>query len=138
MLTLINIFFIKKTKHKSYSWLFSYINHQRICDHRHYTLYLFIIIAYLLLDVTNATTNTTAAPQSIVGKVEDYVSNVLENYLRSSENSTASMNESLVQNTTSMLNRPLQMSDVRVIFSTILRLLAQVFLIVSYDKVFLR
>ncbi len=114
--------------------MFSYIKQnylQRICDQRYFTLYLFIIVAFLLLDVTNAdTTNTTDVKEGFGGQVKDYFNNFLENLnLRSSDNLTA--NDSSVENATSIFHKPKDMSDVRNIFLAFLRLVAQIFIIVS-------
>jgi len=116
--------------------LFSYIKQnylQRICDQRYFTLYLFIIVAFLLLDVTNAdTTNTTDVKEGFRDKLKDAVNNLLENLnLRSSDNLTTTANDSSVENATSIFHKPKNMSDVRTIFLAFLRLVAQIFIIVS-------
>ncbi|CAF4173313.1 unnamed protein product [Adineta steineri] len=119
---------------------YSYINRiyrQQICDHHHCTLYLFTIVACLLINATNATNNSTNADGGISGKIKNVFNSVMSSLSsQSNDNLNITANESLYDNTTSTSNTS-QLSHVRAVFAIIVRLLAQGFIVVSNLKLLL-
>jgi hypothetical protein len=98
--------------------------------HRYYPLYLFLIIACLLLGITNATNQTADNNERILDKVTTYATHLWK-YINDGSNETATTNETTNTTETSIFHKPENMSDVRRILSAFLRLLAQLFIIVS-------
>ncbi len=115
--------------------MFSFIKqnyHQQICGHRHYSLYLLITVAFLLLGCTNATNNTTDTGEGFVDTLKSYANLALEKIRgRTEDNSTTMANETIDHNETSIFHKPKNINDVQLILLAILRLLAQAFLVVS-------
>ncbi len=130
ILTHIENLIYKKTKTFS-SCLFSFTK-QNYHHHRHCSLYFFIIFAYLLLGLTNASNNTADVRKGFIEKLETYGENFWKNLNEGSNENSTTTNESSNATETSVFHKPKNMSDVRNILSTILRVIAQVFIIVSY------
>lgn len=102
-------------------------------DHRrYYSLYLFLIIACILLGLTNAT-NTTVDNK---GNLRDQLvtsANQLEQSTESVTTTTTTnvINQSINATEPSLFHKPQNMSDVQRILLALVRLFAQAFLIVS-------
>ena len=103
-------------------------------DHRrNYSLYFFLIIAYVLLGLTN-TTNTTVDNKA---DLRDQLVTSASQIEQSSESvtttttTTNAINESINATEPSLFRKPQNMSDVQRILIALVRLFAQAFLIVS-------
>ncbi|CAF0774640.1 unnamed protein product [Rotaria sordida] len=106
--------------------------HQQINHHRYYSCYLFIIIAFLLLDFTNATNNTINSDEGVLEKVVSFGNNIWEKFKEeSNENvtTTTTSNESFIEDVTSIFHKPKDLSHFRTMVLTFLRIFAQAFII---------
>lgn len=103
-------------------------------DHRrYYSLYFALIIAYVLLDLTNAT-NTTVDNKA---NLRDQLVTSASQFEQSTESvattttTTNAINGSINATEPSLFHKPQNMSDVQRILLALVRLFAQAFLIVS-------
>jgi len=87
-----------------------------------------------LLGLTNANNNTD---EGIVDKFKHYAGRLLEDINEQLYDNYTTTNESSNATESSIFHKPKNMSDVRTILMAFLRFLAQLFIIVSYWKIFL-
>jgi hypothetical protein len=133
----------KRNKFSSYVSSFSKEHYLRQPHaSRSYATYFFVIIACLLLGLTNATNDITHADNvehGLVGKVKTYVTHLWNNIQQRSVDNSTTANETIIEHDnsslTSIFRRPFHMSDIRLIFSAFLGFLAQLFMIVSIHRI---
>ncbi len=87
-----------------------------------------------MLGLTNAHNNTD---EGIVDKFKHYAGRLLENIDEQLYDNYTTTNESSNATESSIFHKPKNMSDVRMILMAFLRFVAQLFIIVSYWKIFL-
>lgn len=123
----------KETNKNCYSYLFSF---SKFNLHQHCSCYLLIIIAFVLLGFTNATNEPASIKEGFIENIKHYGSYILEKLQTSDENSTTTatttVNETANQTEIVIFNRPIHMSSIRAFFIALLRVLAQLFMIVSH------
>jgi hypothetical protein len=99
--------------------------------HRYYPLYLFLFIACLLLGITNATNETVVNNDGLLDKVSTFATSLWKSINDGTNETSITTNETINVTEPSIFHKPENMSDVRRILSAILRVSAQIFLIVS-------
>jgi uncharacterized protein with PQ loop repeat len=100
-------------------------NHHR----RYYPLYLFLIIACLLLGITNATNQIADNNDGLIDKVSTFATSLWKSLNEGSNDTSTTANETTNTTQTSIFHKPENMSDVRRMSLAFLRLLAQLFII---------
>ncbi len=104
--------------------------------HRYYPLYLFLIIACLLLGITNATNQIADNNDGLIDKVSTFATSLWKSLNEGSNDTSTTANETTNTTQTSIFHKPENMSDVRRMLVAFLRLLAQLFIIVSSNILF--
>ncbi|CAF1282456.1 unnamed protein product [Rotaria magnacalcarata] len=113
-------------------YLFAKLKFEQINHHRHYSCYLFIITAFLLLGCTNATNNNTNnVHEGLFENIKQYGNYILEKIQESIDYNltTTALNETVNENQTSTFYRPIPISSFRIFIMRILEGSAVLFMI---------
>ncbi len=83
-----------------------------------------------MLGLTNANNNTADTDDGVLATIENYARHLVDD-LKGGSNENSTANESSNATDTSIFHKPKNMSDVRAILLAFLRVIAQLFIIVS-------
>ncbi|CAF3034263.1 unnamed protein product [Rotaria socialis] len=110
-------------------YLFAKLKFQQINHHRHYSCYLFVITAFLLLGFTNATNNTTSnVHEGLFENIKKYANYVLgmPQEITDDNLTTTALNETAND---TQIHRPIPISSFRIFIMRILEACAILFMI---------